>query len=953
MNRIRLDKSVRSTDSSQTSERAIPLAMQVRRASGCVCHRRNTLAGASGLYSRMRSIGLNVRAKTTLEFGLDTGVRNRMASLNVGLQAIVVIALLLTVFCNAGGLFAQDVSAQISSREAWVGSPIVLQIQVSNAKDYTLPESFEISGCDVQAAGTPSQSSRITIINGRRSESRSVTMQYLITPRREGRFQIPELEINVDGDVKTLQPISFVATKSETGDLLFVEVEGKKEKVYVGEPLELKLRLWIKPFGDRDQQVKLNEGHMWQMISNQTSWGAFAARLQELAENRQRPGGETVLKKDAQGREREYYLYEIEATVYPNKPGKIDASDLQVVVNYPQALGRSRDPFVRLFGSSPLGGNSLAKEMMSDDFFSSPFGRRLSVSKSRPVVAEANVDSTEVLAVPADNRPEDYRGAVGHYRIVSEAEPVQVAAGDPITLRIGIVGDGPMELVQAPPLHQIENLTNDFQVTDQSLAGFVQDETKVFVTTIRPRSEDVSQIPPIPFSFFDPDKDAYQTVYTKPISIDVGQNESLAMDAIVSDVPTSNRSVATNTSLHSDSSNPSDSVQRLDMQNDFSSSVLQTNEPSSGRWWFYFATVLPLCWFVVALGRVALSIQTGFTALKSAKSQAKKKIGSANVPSDLVNALRDYVAQRTKSDCATHRHAVGKLRDVNAYDVAAELETLCDKLTSKLANFDESLAGEVVSKHRHESLALLNTIEHTFKDARRKPAGIERGQNWNRTKTTASLIGLVCLCMTSTGLAVEELAMENLRAIQDEANLAYRAAEELANSESAKAQRLFAESASRYQLLVDEGVRNDKLFLNLGNAWYRSGEQTKAILNYHRALWMNPENTVARRNLLSLEQIRSVGNEEQSTNFDEIMDPGKWIASLKSLVGQKPIQLMFAISSVFFWLLLSIKTVRWRSRVLRWALIPAFLVLVTGAAIYQFERSNVDMAVVVAEEIQL
>jgi len=287
---------------------------------------------------------------------------------------LVGFVLLLTLFGNSQAV-GQNVSAQISAREAWVGSPIVLQIKISNAR------------------------------------------QYLITPRREGKFRIPEIEINVDGKIKTTRPIPFVATKSETGDLLFAEVEGDKEKVYVGQPLKLKLKLWVKPFGDREKRIKLTENHMWQMISDQTSWGAFADRLQELAENRQRPGGETVLRKDEDGAEREYYLYEINATVYPNKPGKIDASDLQVVVNYPQALGRSRDPFESFFG-----GRSMMRDMMGDDFFSSPLGGRLTVSKSRPVVAEVNVDSTEVLAVPVDGQPADYRGAVGKYQIISQTE---------------------------------------------------------------------------------------------------------------------------------------------------------------------------------------------------------------------------------------------------------------------------------------------------------------------------------------------------------------------------------------------------------------------------------------------------------------------------------------------------------------------------------------------------
>ena len=54
---------------------------------------------------------------------------------------------------------AQEIRAQISTREAWVGSPVVLQIQIANANDYSLPESLEVDGCDVRSAGTPSQSS--------------------------------------------------------------------------------------------------------------------------------------------------------------------------------------------------------------------------------------------------------------------------------------------------------------------------------------------------------------------------------------------------------------------------------------------------------------------------------------------------------------------------------------------------------------------------------------------------------------------------------------------------------------------------------------------------------------------------------------------------------------------------------------------------------------------------
>ena len=369
-------------------------------------------------------------------------------------HVFLVLLLGLLLPCN-GNVYAQEAAMQISSREAWVGSPIVLQVQIRNAKKYSLPEDFNIDGCDVRRAGNPSQSSQITIINGRRSENRTVTVQYLITPRREGQFKIPALEIEIDGEIQKTQPTEFIATQSETGNLLFVEIEGKKDAVFVGEPLDLKLKIWIKPFGDQKNKLKLTEAHMWQMLSNESSWGAFRERLQEMTNNRQRPRGEAVLREDDDGNRREYYLYEIEGTIYPTKPGKIDASDLQIVVNYPLSLGVRRDPFSSFFGGSPFG--------------SSSFGNRLAITDSRPVTAKAEVNSTEVLPIPSTNQPADYRGAVGRYTIVAEVDSTNVAAGDPITLRLGIEGDGPMELVQAPPLQDIESLTNDFLVSDLSL----------------------------------------------------------------------------------------------------------------------------------------------------------------------------------------------------------------------------------------------------------------------------------------------------------------------------------------------------------------------------------------------------------------------------------------------------------------------------------------------------
>jgi tetratricopeptide (TPR) repeat protein len=50
----------------------------------------------------------------------------------------------------------------------------------------------------------------------------------------------------------------------------------------------------------------------------------------------------------------------------------------------------------------------------------------------------------------------------------------------------------------------------------------------------------------------------------------------------------------------------------------------------------------------------------------------------------------------------------------------------------------------------------------------------------------------------------------------------------------------FAEAAEIYQTIADAGVYNSSLYFNLGNAYMKSGDLGRAILNYRRAAYLNP-----------------------------------------------------------------------------------------------------------------
>src|SRR6478609_6808597 len=201
--------------------------------------------------------------------------------------------LMMTVVAGGAALAANaaDVRVGLSTRETYVGSPVTLRIQVANAAKAEAPVVPNIDGVNIKALGAPSRSTQITSINGQTTTSTTQTFAYELTPQHAGTFQIPPVTINADGEAHHTRAIEFVASKSETGDLMFVEIAGKQKQIYVGQALDLTLKIWLRPYSDRRVKIKLSEGDMWRLISDRSEWGPFAERIQRLTQNDRRREG--------------------------------------------------------------------------------------------------------------------------------------------------------------------------------------------------------------------------------------------------------------------------------------------------------------------------------------------------------------------------------------------------------------------------------------------------------------------------------------------------------------------------------------------------------------------------------------------------------------------------------------------------------------------------------------
>jgi hypothetical protein len=517
--------------------------------------------------------------------------------------------------------FGAEVSFTISSRETYVGAPVRVQVIIKRAQDHQPPEFPEIEGAEVRRMRSDDRGyARIT--RPSRESRLAVIYTYAVIPRRSGTLTIPPIRVVADGVSFSTVPMQIVAKESETGDLLFLRLVGERKSAYVGEPIDVTLEIWLKPY--RTKTVRMDAEDMWlHAIEN------LRAPVPSITYP-------VEMTPDPAGTGQQYYVYRLSRRVWPERAGVFDAGGVTVVVDYPL---RARQ-------------NHIARA-----------GDPHEVLESRPIAAAIEDSSIVIKAPPPGGRPSSFRGAVGTYTMSVSAAPTEVSVGDPITLTMTIRGTGRMDWLQAPVLASQEPLVADFQVPSEAAAGVVDGMAKEFTQVIRARRDNVTEIPPIEFSYFDPQDERYVTLKSAPILLGVKPSPALAVSRTAEDIARD----GTRTELTPVESGLLANYDDVD-------SLLRHQSLSFGWGTWTFIVCGPLLFltsFMVRRHRDRVAGDTGVRRRRSARKRAMLMIRHARATADnevatscIAAALSRYVADRcnlpsgstTRNEIIDHLH---------------------------------------------------------------------------------------------------------------------------------------------------------------------------------------------------------------------------------------------------------------------------------------------------------
>ena len=416
----------------------------------------------------------------------------------------------MTLFVFSTAAFAEvAIETSVSRSVLPVGEQLVLDIIISNANGRI--EQPMIGPIDGFTSYSQGRSQELSIVNGQ-SSSRSI-FSYVLVANSSGEKTIGPFQVVIDGKEYKVSPVKVTVNQGITPPVfggaqtsastlsprampsgvtndqdIFVKAWLDKDEVYVNEPVILTYTLFTR----RNASLKGFE-------KDPVTTGFW---VEDFPPNKVERRSEQLLNGE------HYLVVDIKKlALFPTQAGifTVDPGILSANVEL-----RNEDSFDSFFS-----GNASGRRRMGfpTSFISQLVGKILSTDPLKVVVK----------ALPEAGKPAGFSGAVGKYSIESSLDKTDVEAGNPVTLRVRISGQGNIDTLQMPVLSKLD----DFKVYDSAFSKKISKERlvvegeKVTETVIVPRKPGTFTIPVLSFSYFDPKTESYKELKTQAHTLTV------------------------------------------------------------------------------------------------------------------------------------------------------------------------------------------------------------------------------------------------------------------------------------------------------------------------------------------------------------------------------------------------------------------------------------------------
>ena len=667
-----------------------------------------------------------------------------------------------------------------------VGEQFRLQYTISttDVKGFragSIPDAFEV----LMGPSTSTQQS-IQMINGHTTQSSSVTYTYILAAVKKGSFVISGAHATVNG--KSMFSNSVKITVSGSAQNQQYGMQGGSQVRPSGSHISGN-DLFIKVSANKTRVHEQEPILLTYKVYTQVELTQLEGKMPDLTgfhtQEIPLPQQKSFHIETVNGRPYRCVTWS-QYLMYPQMTGKLQIPSIMfkgIVVQE----NRNVDPFEAFFN----GGSGY-------------------VEKKRNIIAQGMT----VQVDPLPQKPSNFSGGVGKFTISASLDHPKVKAGDPVKVRIVVGGNGNLKLIKQPELVLPKDFDKyDAKVTDKTkLTASGLTGNMLYDVLIVPRNQGKYQLQPIELTYFDTSANKYKTIRTSPMILEVEKGSGKVGDV-------------------ADYSQPKDKDIRF--IHNGAPEVVKPNDYFFGSTLYIILNALVVLIFFVllivfrkqAMEMANIDAMRGKKANKVAGKRLKlaAKLMAAGKSSEfydeVLRALWGYVADKLSIPVSklSRENIAEKLsaRNASQSDIDTFLEALDECEFERYAPGD---AAGNMQKTYDKAVSAITNIEE----------GMKKKKHVSGVKCLLIGLGMFgMLSASSSAMAQEAPAKsETIQSLKQKADDAYSKGKYLDAIES-------------YEAALKKG-KSANLYYNLGNAYYRTDNVTRAIINYEKARLLAP-----------------------------------------------------------------------------------------------------------------